>query len=432
MKNKNIFLLFLLTFSSVFSQKIITTDIDNFWKAYDSIITTKDSIKQYNILNKLYFEKGSYGLKAIREVRNYTAKDYLDAINNYPLFWATIRENTIKAKVLATEIEMGIKQLKQLYLELKPASVYFTIGAFRTGGTTLDSAVLIGCEIAMADQTTVTAEFPKNLSHLKPYFATNPINNVSFLNVHEFVHTQQKKHDYNLLNRSVYEGIAEFVAVKATGEASTVPAIAYGKLNNNKIREKFSKALLSANAINNWLYNSVNNEFNMRDLGYYVGYAICEKYYEQAKDKKKAIKDMIELDYSNEKSFAKYINTSKYFDKDFKTLKADYENDRPKVISIKEFNNGASDVNTNIKIVSVTFSQPMNPNLRGFEFGPLGESNALFVKKFMGFSEDSKTMTFEVELTNDKKFQLELTDKFLNTDGVPLVPYLIDIKTAKR
>jgi Predicted Zn-dependent protease (DUF2268) len=432
MKKIGALILFILTFNQLFSQKIITSDIDNFWIAYDSIIATKDTLKQYNFLNKLYFEKGSYGLKTIREVKDYTAKDYLDAINNFPLFWATIRENTFKSKVLAIEIETGIKQLKQLYPELKQASIYFTIGALRTNGTTIDSTVLIGTELAFADAQTVTAEFPKNLSHLKSYFATNPINNVSFLNVHEFVHTQQKNHDYILLYRSVYEGIAEFVAVKATGEVSTAPAIAFGKLNNDRIRAKFSKALFSAYAINYWLYNNTNNEFKMRDLGYYVGYAICEKYYEQAKDKRKAIKDMIELDYGNEKAFAKYINTSKYFDKDLKILKADYESDKPTVLSIKEFKNGSTTVDPNIKIVSVTFSQAMNPNQRGFEFGPLGEANALMVKKFIGFSEDGKTMTFEVALTGNKKFQIEITDKFRSLDGVPLVPYLIDIKTAQN
>jgi hypothetical protein len=74
----------------------------------------------------------------------------------------------------------------------------------------------------------------------------------------------------------------------------------------------------------------------------------------------------------------------------------------------------------------------MNPNQRGFEFGPLGEANALMVKKFIGFSEDGKTMTFEVALTGNKKFQIEITDKFRSLDGVPLVPYLIDIKTAQN
>jgi uncharacterized protein YjaZ len=31
------------------------------------------------------------------------------------------------------------------------------------------------------------------------------------------------------------------------------------------------------------------------DLGYYVGYKICQEYYEKSADKKKAIKDILEI-----------------------------------------------------------------------------------------------------------------------------------------
>jgi uncharacterized protein YjaZ len=31
------------------------------------------------------------------------------------------------------------------------------------------------------------------------------------------------------------------------------------------------------------------------DLGYYVGYKICEAYYNQAKDKKQAVKDILTI-----------------------------------------------------------------------------------------------------------------------------------------
>ncbi len=428
---KKLILILLLITNSLqcLSQKFITSDIGNFWKAYDKIVSTKDSVLQYTYLNTLYFDKGSYGLKAIREVRDYTAKDYIDAINNYPLFWESIRENTLKAAVLAKEIEYGVKQLKVIYPELKPATVYFTIGAFRTNGTTLDSSVLIGSELALADANTNISELPNQFSHLKPYFASNPINGVTFLNIHEFVHTQQKNHDYVLLYRSVYEGIAEFVAVKAMGQASTAPAIAYGYANEQLVKTKFSNVMYSGLAISQWLYNSTNNEFKTRDLGYYVGYAIAEKYYNKTKDKQKAIKTLIELDYSNEKQFEGVVDGSGYFVLPLKVLKQNYLKNQPKIIAIKEFTNGSSNVDPNTKQISVTFSHPMNPNQRGFEFGPLGETNALMIKKFNGFSDDKKTMTFEVALEANKKYQLEITDKFRSLDGVPLVPYLIDIKT---
>jgi uncharacterized protein YjaZ len=62
-----------------------------------------------------------------------------------------------------------------------------------------------------------------------------------------------------------------------------------------------------------WLYNSANNEFGTRDLGYYVGYAICSGYFDAAPDKAAAIKSMIELDYSDEVAVQRFVAASGYF-----------------------------------------------------------------------------------------------------------------------
>jgi hypothetical protein len=40
-------------------QKVFTQDIDNFWVAFDSIQTTKDSIKQINFIQASYIDKGT-------------------------------------------------------------------------------------------------------------------------------------------------------------------------------------------------------------------------------------------------------------------------------------------------------------------------------------------------------------------------------------
>ncbi|HRI28752.1 MAG TPA: hypothetical protein PK715_11900, partial [Chitinophagales bacterium] len=123
-------------------QNVVWTDVDNFWLAYDKIIQTKDSVTQYNLLEDLYFSKATDGLIAMRQVRNYTAKDYIDVINNYPNFWNSIRKNTLRAIEFGEEFNYGIEKLRQLYPALKPAKIYFTIGAMRSNGTTLDSLVL--------------------------------------------------------------------------------------------------------------------------------------------------------------------------------------------------------------------------------------------------------------------------------------------------
>ena len=434
MKNK--FLGFLIIISShCFGQKsqiVITEDIANFWKAYDQIIKEKDSLKQIEIIQTQYIDKGTEGLVGIMKARRYTPAEYIAVISHYPMFWTSIRKNTLKANSYANKIEKGFEQLRKIYSSLRPAKVFFTIGAFRTGGTTIESKVLIGSEISMADSKVITSEFGKNLSHLPPFFTTNPINNLTFLNIHELIHTQQKTTiGKTLLSQTVIEGAAEFIATIALHTNSPNQQISFGKLNDEKIRNAYVKEMFSTN-FDNWLWNSPDNEFKMRDLAYYVGYAICEKYYQISSDKKLAIKSMIELDYNDEDKLIKFVETSQYFEKRLSIYKQEFENSRPMILRIEPFENGMHDVNPSIKKVTIFFSQPMNKKFADFDIGPLGDKNAMWLQKRIGFSNDGQSYSFEIKnLEREKTYQLLVTDAFLDNSGIPLKPYLIEIRTAK-
>ncbi|MBX2875985.1 MAG: hypothetical protein KTR30_27945, partial [Saprospiraceae bacterium] len=188
---------------------VISSDIDHFWEAYDKVQTTTDTLAQKEYLQTLFLDKGTPGLKAIMKARRYTIDSYLDAIHDYPKFWESMRPNMAKAKDLGPKIEDGIAAFENLYPKLRPAKVYFTVGALRTNGTAMDSLVLIGSELALADASAVTEELPSSFGYLRAYFDSNPIEDVVFLNVHEYVHTQQTTHGgYDLLSQCLFEGIA--------------------------------------------------------------------------------------------------------------------------------------------------------------------------------------------------------------------------------
>jgi len=429
-------LVFLLFFATTcFGQKnkiVVTDDIPNFWKAYDQIIKTKDSLKQIDIIQTQYIDKGTDGLKGIMKVKRYTPTTYIKAINSYPLFWNSVRNNTLKADSYANDIERGIEKLRKMYPTLKPSKVYFTIGALWTGGTTSDDKVLIGSEISMADNTVITTEFGKDFSHLPVYFATNKLNNLTFLNVHEYIHTQQKTTiGNNLLAQTVLEGVAEYITTIVLRTSSPNEQISFGKLNDEKIKKAFVKEMFSTN-FNNWIWNSPDNEFKMRDLAYYVGYAICEKYYSLARDKRLAIKKMIELDYNNQDSLIKFVEGTKYFEKPLSIYKDEFEKSRPTLIRIEPFENGRQDISIDVKTVTLFFSEPMSKNSSDFDIGPIGDENVMWLQKRIGFSEDGLSFSFEIKpLEPGKQYQLLVTDAFLNKSGIPLKPYLIDVRTSR-
>lgn len=413
---------------------IVTKDIANFWEAYEKISSTNDSILQYKYLDSLYFQKGTPGLKAIREARNYTPQDYISAINNYPKFWNSVKANTLKADELGHELAAGIKQLKLLYPELKPARIYFTIGALRTGGTTLDSMVLIGSEMALADENTIAEEFPENIrAGRRSYFDSNPIDDIVLLNVHEYVHTQQNPQVNNLLSIAIREGVAEFVSTMAMDVPSAAPAIEYGKTNAERVREKFEHEMFYPNNQPKWFWSDYPNEFGVRDLGYYVGFQMAENYYNHAEDKSKAIKKMIELDYANESEVEEFVTESNYFSASLDELYEKFESKRPYVVGIKQFTNNSQNVDPEIKEITIEFSEALNGYNTGVDYGDLGQE--AFPKNDLTgrfWSEDSAAWTIPVDLEPNKRYQFLISNNFRTKDDIPLKPYMVDFKTKSQ
>lgn len=412
------------------SGNVITTDINNFWTAYDLVIQEDDSLKQIELIDSLYIKNGSLGLEKIMEARNYTAQEYVELINKYPSYWNSLRENMKRSKSLSADLNKGIQKLRDIYPDLKPAQIYFTVGAMRTNGTTQDSLVLIGSELAMADSTTDVSEFDgRTKEWLKTYFETNPIDNLVLLNIHEYVHTQQNPIPDNLLHQVLYEGVAEFVSAKALGVPSNTPAIEYGK-NNPAVKEKFEREMFYERTFE-WMWSNAPNEFEIRDLGYYIGYEIAEKHYQNSRDKQEAIKELIELNYSKPTLIDSFIDQTGYFSKPIDILRKEDRALRPKVSRIKQFRNGSQNVDPDTKEITIVFSEKLNGYNTSVDYAESGED--AFPKVNNRFwSKDSTSWTLQVELEPQKNYQFWITNNFRTKEGVPLLPYLIEFKTGQR
>ncbi len=408
---------------------VYTQDVDNYWNAYDKIITTKDSILQRKYLEEEFINKASLGQQTMFKVRNCTPEEYLYNINKYPKFWESIRKNTLKSKGFTSKIESGLHKLKSFYPELKPAKVYFTIGAFKTGGTAIDSTVVFGTEKQFLDPTINTSEFVDNAFGMNSFSKTNPIKNVGFTAIHEFIHTQQENFiGGNLLTACLFEGVAEFVTEKISGKESNEPCIKYGKKNSEIIMNQFKIEMFN-DAYSYWLWSAMPNKFNQRDLGYYIGYAIADKFYKGFKgDKKLAIKKLIEVDYSSNEKVIKFVNSVGFFEKSIEEIRKENEIHRPYVVSIKEFKNKETNVDSEIKTLTVEFSEPMN-HFSNFKLGPLGAENLIRFTGFNGWSDDNKKISYKVKLKPSLRQQILITDVFQSKKGYPLKPFLIDITT---
>jgi hypothetical protein len=409
-----------------FKQQFVNADIDNFWIAYDKVTATKDSALQYSYLKEFYLDKGTEGLSSLLQVRNYTVKDFISAINSYPKFWQSLRQNSLNIKTLYAQIETDIEKLKKLYPSLQPSVIYFLTGAFRTGGTILKNRVLIGCELSLGDATTVIDEFPGYRQNF--YKENKPKENIALLCTHEYIHTQQKEPVDNLLSYCIYEGVAEFISCLATGKKSNTPAIYFGKANQQKVVNKFLEDMYFGNTFS-WLWGENDNELKIRDLGYYIGYEICERYYNLAADKAKAVKDLIELDFTNEKEVERIVDQVKLFPGTLAQMWDEYNKQRPFVTNVKPFTAKKKKIKPGLLQISITFSQEMDTNFRGFDYGPLGADYIYEFKRVIGWSNQNKTFTLEVEVKPGKKYQTMISSRFRNKKGIRVKQFLIDFET---
>ncbi|MFD2909005.1 DUF2268 domain-containing putative Zn-dependent protease [Flavobacterium ardleyense] len=308
-----IFLIITFISSFCFSQNklnIYTNDIDNFWIAFDSITKTNNELKQLNFLQKLYLDKATDGLNDFIVSREHTAERHLDNIKNYPKFWNSIRPKTEEIKNYTLKIEKVFKNYHNIYPDFKEPEIYFTIGVLNSGGTTSPNKILIGSEIACADKNTNASELN---DWLEKVFKLN--NGVVAMVAHEIGHTQQKDGDSeddgksNLLGYCIREGMCDFLA-ELTYQKISSPYMIYGKEHRKQLWTEFQKEMLTQET-KNWLYNGNDAPNGVADLGYFMGYEICKSYYKNSKDKKKAIDEMLKLEY-NAKSVTEFLKKSKY------------------------------------------------------------------------------------------------------------------------
>jgi len=292
--------------------KIYTGDIALFWKAYDQVVATRDTATQVQLIQKLYIDRAHEGLDDLIHMRNMKAKHWVTSINAVPAFWESVRSKTLAVPSQTGSIDAIMQRYKALYPAFQQPAVYFTIGCIKTGGVTRHDRILIGTEIIAADSTVNTTGLSQ---FLRETFRLNQ--GIPYLVAHEACHTQQKWLDENvdtvsdLLGYCLREGacdlVTELVLQKPIRTAYTV----YGQQHEAELWKKF-KVEMHTEKTDDWLYNSGSVQRGMADLGYYMGYVICKAYYAQAKNKTKAIAEIIELDFANIKSLHDFLDRSGY------------------------------------------------------------------------------------------------------------------------
>lgn len=281
--------------------KFVTSDIDLFWAAYDKAKPENDLI----VYRDEYLKKGSIGLQEFTRLRIGTSCNIVNAINANPKYYAALREYSLKVATYEKQTRASFYKLKALYPEAVFPDVYFVIGRMSSAGTLSDKGLLIGVDMFGKNGNAPTDEL--GAWHKA---VVSSVDRLPYIVAHELIHYEQKyAEDGTLLARAVGEGVPDFIAEIIAGDNINPQLHKYANPIEKQLWLEFKKEMNGKDS-SNWLYQGDQAKEKPADLGYWMGYKIAESYYKNARDKKQAIKDMLEI-----KDFRKFLADSRYEEK---------------------------------------------------------------------------------------------------------------------
>jgi hypothetical protein len=281
--------------------RIVTSDVEIFWKAYDRAKPENDLI----VFRDEYLKKGSVGLQEFTRLRIGNSCNLVNSINASPKYYAALREPSLKIGAYENQMRASFKKLKEIYPAAIFPDIFFVIGRMSSAGTLSDRGLLIG-----VDMFGKNAGAPQDELSNWHKAVVGSIDRLPYIVAHELIHYQQKTvSDDSLLARSINEGVPDFVAELIAGDTINPHLHKFGNSIEKELWLEFKKEM-NGKDVSNWLYQGDRATDKPADLGYYIGYKIAENYYKNAADKKQAVKDMLEI-----KDFAKFLADSKYEEK---------------------------------------------------------------------------------------------------------------------
>lgn len=275
------------------NSKFYYEDVSNFVNAFEK--SRLDWAKAPSYFYDDYFSKASKGLFFFQKFKiESSAHQFSYRVEDKKQYFEAILPNLQKLKLQESTIRNYLDTFEELYPEAVFPDIYYLVGCFNAGGTSTPLGLLIGTEMhSKTDDASLV-----NFSNWEKKVVRN-FSNLPLITIHELVHIQQQKGYNNLLGNSIYEGAADFISELICGSHINQYVHDWADKKEFEIWTDFKSEMYGSNS-NNWIGNADRAKDKPADLGYYVGYKICESYYNRQVDKTKAMRDILSItDWNN-------------------------------------------------------------------------------------------------------------------------------------
>jgi hypothetical protein len=262
--------------------EILTEDVARFYALYDAT-GGRPTVEQ---IENDYLAKGTPSLGAFAKARRVTAQSIAKRLDSDPAMYAKAKDCLVRLPEVKRRVAKSLGKLASLYPEARFPPVAVVVGRGRPVGIADNGGLTIGLEALCA------ADF------------MNPDAEDRFVHViaHEYAHIQQTApHEFEpgdpnatALHYALLEGGAEFIAELISGSVGNGRHAEWTRGKEAEIESAFARDV-DATDLSAWFgnYRSPDEPY---DLGYWVGYRIAKAYYLGSKDRKAALKSLIEFD----------------------------------------------------------------------------------------------------------------------------------------
>jgi hypothetical protein len=260
---------------------IHTEDVERFYKVYDAA-GGHPTAEQ---LQHDYLDPGSEGLHQLAKVRNVTGTRIADTMARHPEIYSDARQCMVVLPRVRQRVQIALRKLGRLYPQARFPPVTIAVGRGKPVGIgSAATGLQIGLEALCAvkwDNPDVEERFVHVIAH-------------EYIHVQQFPALDDDEHP-TLLERSLIEGGAELGAELISGEPAEVASASLRAATQGHEKEIESAFVADEDQtdLSKWLDNSTLEK--QGDLGYWVGYRIVKSYYQHAADKRRALREIIEM-----------------------------------------------------------------------------------------------------------------------------------------
>jgi len=270
--------------------RLVTSDIPSFWRVFDKA-SLKDAAE---LFQREYIDPGTAGLHDFLKSRIQNGRYLAGTIAVRPRYYAAIRGSTLavdQTPAIKEAIRASFRRLKEIYPDAVFPDVYFVISRMNSAGTVSSSGLLIGVEMNARSEGTPVDELTD-----WERAVIGQIANLPNIVAHELIHIQQPHASAKttLLQQALSEGGADFMGEMISGGIINRVQRSYGDAHEQALWTEFRKDMLSAD-LSRWMFQGDRSKDRPADLGYYIGYKICEAFYRRATDKHEAVRRILRI-----------------------------------------------------------------------------------------------------------------------------------------